>query len=275
MARCPPNCPASSPAMSTAPDRRRRTRDRAHPRRRTAVVESGTPFVLATGRPPRWLARWSTGSGSLPSRCARTARCSTTPPPTGSSVRRPCRWRPSRGWPISSTTNCPGPARGRTHRYQRARHGHRAVRQRAGLRTCLAQPRAHGDGARGSAVRAGREDAHPPAGSEQRRHGRQAASVGGGEGRSHLLDEQRPDRGVGAGGDQGVGTETDGAARRRTPRPHRRVRRHAQRHPDAGDGRSRCRGRERTPEAKAAADEVTATNSDDGVARVLERLWRS
>ncbi|ORL30003.1 Cof-type HAD-IIB family hydrolase [Prescottella equi] len=29
------------------------------------------------------------------------------------------------------------------------------------------------------------------------------------------------------------------------------------------------------PEAKAAADEVTATNSDDGVARVLERLWRS
>lgn len=27
------------------------------------------------------------------------------------------------------------------------------------------------------------------------------------------------------------------------------------------------------PEAKAAADEVTATNSDDGVARVLERLW--
>ncbi len=31
----------------------------------------------------------------------------------------------------------------------------------------------------------------------------------------------------------------------------------------------------RKPEAKAAADEVTATNSDDGVARVLERLWRS
>lgn len=29
------------------------------------------------------------------------------------------------------------------------------------------------------------------------------------------------------------------------------------------------------PEAKAAADEVTATNSADGVARVLERLWRS
>ncbi|QBJ96682.1 HAD family hydrolase [Rhodococcus sp. ABRD24] len=27
------------------------------------------------------------------------------------------------------------------------------------------------------------------------------------------------------------------------------------------------------PEAKAAADEVTTTNSDDGVARVLERLW--
>lgn len=27
------------------------------------------------------------------------------------------------------------------------------------------------------------------------------------------------------------------------------------------------------PEAKAAADEVTATNSDDGVARVLEKLW--
>ena len=29
------------------------------------------------------------------------------------------------------------------------------------------------------------------------------------------------------------------------------------------------------PEAKAAADEITATNSDDGVARVLERWWDS
>ena len=27
------------------------------------------------------------------------------------------------------------------------------------------------------------------------------------------------------------------------------------------------------PEAKAAADEVTAPNSDDGLARVLERWW--
>jgi hydroxymethylpyrimidine pyrophosphatase-like HAD family hydrolase len=27
------------------------------------------------------------------------------------------------------------------------------------------------------------------------------------------------------------------------------------------------------PDAKAAANEVTATNADDGVARVLERWW--
>lgn len=38
-----------------------------------AVVDSGAQFVLATGRPPRWITPSSTSSGSRRWRCAPTA----------------------------------------------------------------------------------------------------------------------------------------------------------------------------------------------------------
>ena len=52
----------------------------------------------------------------------------------------------------------------------------------------------------------------------------------------------------------------------------RRLRRHAQRPADAGLGRPRGGGGERPPRGARAADEVTASNDEDGVALVLERL---
>ena len=43
-----------------------------------AAIAGGATFVLATGRPPRWIGRWSTRWASPRWRCAPTALCSTT-----------------------------------------------------------------------------------------------------------------------------------------------------------------------------------------------------
>ena len=51
--------------------------ERITPRTRDAVraaVDAGAQFVLATGRPPRWIRQWSTSSDLRQWRCVPTAR---------------------------------------------------------------------------------------------------------------------------------------------------------------------------------------------------------
>jgi seryl-tRNA synthetase len=118
-----------------------------------------------------------------------------------------------------------------------------------------------------------RQAARPPRGDEL---GRPAGPGPGGRRRPrrvHALERRRPARDQRSRHLQGLRA---GPPRRRVGRRGRgrhRVRRHAERPADARLGRPSVGMGNAHPDVLAAVDEVTATNDDDGVPKVLERWF--
>ena len=147
-----------------------RTRDAVH-----AAVDAGAQFVLATGRPPRWVRPVVDALGFAP-----MAVCA-----NGAVIYDPSTDRIVSARTLSADVlgrarrdrhpRHPGRRAGRrTGGPQRPRRGHAAVRQLAGLRACLAQPGQHRGVRRGPAQCARGQAADPQGGRAQRRHGGRA-----------------------------------------------------------------------------------------------------
>ena len=247
------------------------------PRTRAAVlaaVDAGAQFVLATGRPPRWVHPVVDALGFAPMAvCANGAVI--YDPSTDRIVSARTLSAEALGELAEIATRIIPGAGLAVERVGRSAHDAAtpAVRQLTGLRACLAQSGQHRGVRRGPAQRARHQAAHPQGGCAQCRHGRRAGQTRWSARRYHLLDQQRPHRGGAAGRQQGhrrrgggrpLGiTAADVVAFGDMPNDVPMLR-------WAGLGVAMGNAH---PDAIAAADEVTATNADDGVARVLERWW--
>ena len=247
-----------------------RTRAAVH-----AAVDAGAQFVLATGRPPRWVHPVVDALGFAP-----MAVCA-----NGAVIYDPSTDRIISARTLSAdvlgelaeiaTPRHPRARAGRrAGRPQRTRRRHPAVRQLTGLRARLAEPGQHRGVHRGPAQRARRQAAHPQGGCRAAPtwpprwpntlalEGDITYSTNNGLveivplGISKATGVEEVARPLGI-------TAEDVVAFGDMPNDVPMLR-------WAGLGVAMGNAH---PEAVAAADEVTAPNTDDGLARVLERWW--
>ena len=249
------------------------------PRTRAAVlaaVDAGTQFVLATGRPPRWIAPVVDALGFAPMAvCANGAVIYDSATDrilsATDAVGRAC----SRELAEMATRVIPGAGLA-VERVGRSAHDAATPQfvSSPGYEHAWLNPDNTEVSLEDLLERARGQAADPQGGRAQRGHGGGTGRARRPAGRSDLLDQQRSDRGGAARHQQGHRRRGGGA---------RRWASCAEDVVTFGDmpndipmlrwaGLGVAMGNAH-PEAMAAADEVTAPNTDDGLARVLERWW--